>query len=96
MDNTRRGAMLKRRSLRDLLGPSFFLIYINDLSGGLTPNTKVFADDTSLFSVVQNINSASYDLNSNLRKISDWAFQWKMRFNPDPKKQAQELNFSKK
>ena len=29
-------------------------------------------------------------------KISDWAFQWKMRFNPDPKKQAQEEIFSKK
>ena len=29
-------------------------------------------------------------------KISDLAFQWKMRFNPDPKKQAQEVIFSRK
>ena len=29
-------------------------------------------------------------------KISDWAFHWKMRFNPDPKKQAQEIIFSRK
>ena len=40
--------------------------------------------------------SAANDLNSDLIKISDWAFQWKMRFNPDPKKQAQEVIFSRK
>ena len=79
-----------------VLDPLFFLIYINDLSDGLTSNPKLFADDTSLFSVVQNINSTANDLNSDLIKISDWAFQWKMRFNPDPKKQAQEVIFSRK
>ena len=79
-----------------ILGPLFFLIYINDLSDGLNSNPKLFADDTSLFSVVQNINSTANDLNSDLIKISDWAFQWKMRFNPDPKKQAQEVIFSRK
>ena len=35
-------------------------------------------------------------MNSDLIKISDWAFQWKMRFNPDPKMQAQEVIFSRK
>ena len=63
-----------------ILGPLFFLIYINDLSDGLTSNPKLLVDDTSLFSVVQNINSTANDLNSDLMKISDWAFQWKMRF----------------
>ena len=38
-----------------IFGPLFFLIYINDLSDGLTSNPKLFADDTSLFSIVQNI-----------------------------------------
>ena len=62
----------------------------------MTSNPKLFADDISLLSVVQNINSTGNDLNSGLIKISDWAFQWKMRFNPDPKKQAQEVIFSRK
>ena len=79
-----------------ILGPLFFLIYINDLSDDLTPNPKWFADDTFLFSVVQNINSTTTGLNSDLSKISDWAFQWKMNFNPDPNKQAQEVIFSRK
>ena len=54
-----------------ILGPLFFLIYINDLSDGLTSNPKLFADDTSLFSVVQNINSTANDLNSDFINISD-------------------------
>ena len=77
-----------------ILGLLFFLIYINDLSDGLTSNPKLLADGNSVFSVSQNINSAVNDLNSYLIKVSDWAFQWKMRFNPDSKNQAQEGIFS--
>ena len=29
-------------------------------------------------------------------KINKWTFQWKMSFNPDPKTQALEINFSRK
>ena len=31
-----------------------------------------------------------------LNKISDWVHKWKMSFNPDPTKQAQEVIFSRK
>ena len=79
-----------------ILGPLFFLIYINGLSDGLTSNPKLFVDETSLLSVIHNINSAANNLKSDLMKINNWAFQWKMRFNPDPNKQAQEVIFSRK
>ena len=54
-------------------------------------NVKLFADDTSLFSVVHNITDSANLLNSDLSKINEWALQWKMSFNPDPIKQAQEI-----
>ena len=66
-----------------ILRPLFFLLYINDLSDGLTANPKFFVDDTFLFSVIHNISSTGNDLNSDLVKLSNWAFQWKIRFNPD-------------
>ena len=71
-----------------------FLIYINDLSDGLQCNPKLFADDTSLFATVHNIKKATNDLNNDLTKITKWAFQWKMSFNPDISKQAHEVIFS--
>ena len=71
-----------------ILGPLLFLIYINDLSGDLSSKAKLFADDTSLFSVTHDITTSANELNNDLKKISDWAFQWKMSFNPDPSKQA--------
>ena len=73
-----------------------FLIYINDLSKNLASNPKLFADDTSLLSVVKNVDTSNIDLNNDSKKIGEWAFQWKMNCNPDPTKQAQELIFSRK
>ena len=75
---------------------SFFLIYINDLATDLKSNVKLFADDTSLFSIVSDPLETANILNKDLDKIRGWAEQWKMAFNPDPTKQAQEVVFSKK
>ena len=36
------------------------------------------------------------EINDDLKKIEAWAHQWKMSFNPDPLKQAQEVIFSRK
>ena len=46
--------------------------------------------------MVDNINLLTTNPNSDLSKINAWASQWKMNFNPDPKKQAQEVVFSHK
>ena len=73
--------------------PLFFLIFINDLSDNLISNPKLFADDTSLFSGVQDITLSAKNLNDDLEKINKWAFQWKMSFNPDPNKQVQDFFF---
>ena len=79
-----------------ILGPLLFLIYINDLPNELKSNAKLFADDTSLFTIVKDENESSDVLNNDLLLISKWAFNWKMLFNPDTNKPAQEVLFSKK
>ena len=78
-----------------ILGPLFFLVYINDLSEKITFTVKLFAEDTSLFSVVNDPNISVNELNTDLELISGWAYQWKMFFNPDKNKQGQVV-FSRK
>ena len=60
-----------------ILGPLFFLIYINDLSDDLSSNPKLFADDTSFFSVVNDKDPSAKELNNDLRKISNWPINGK-------------------
>ena len=78
------------------LGPLFFLIYINGVTNNLNSNVKLFTDDTSLFSEICDHLETANVLNNDLRKIWEWAEQWKMVFDPDPYKQAQEVIFSRK
>ena len=66
------------------------------LSHALQCNAKLFADDTSLFATVHNINKATNDLENDLTKITKWDFQCKMSFNPDISKQAHEILFFRK
>ena len=56
----------------------------------------MFADDTSLFSKTENKDLSTVKMNKNLKVISNWAYQWKILFNPDLNKQAIEVCFSKK
>ena len=77
-------------------GPLFFLIDINNLTDGLKCNLKLFADDTSIFTVVHEPPIAAENLNHDLDLINLWATKWKKSFNPDPSKQAVEVIFSKK
>ena len=76
-----------------VLGLLLFLIYITDLPDALKCNTHLFADDTSIFSIVNNTNGSCHNLNADLLKINNWAHQWKMCFNPDPNKQVTEIKF---
>ena len=68
-------------------------MYIKDLPVGLC---KLFAHDTSLFWVVHDVQFSKNDVNSDLQKTYEWAYQWKMDFNPDTSKRAQEIIFGRK
>ena len=73
-----------------------FLVYINHLPEGIITSAKSIADDASHFSVVHDSAASLAFLNDDLLKISRWAHQWKMIFNPDASEQAQEIVFSAK
>ena len=48
------------------------------------------------FLIVNDINVSTEEINNNLKRISEWAYQWKMMFNTDLAKQAQEVIFPRK
>ena len=62
-----------------ILGPLLFLIYTNDLPNYLKPTAKLFADDTSLFTVLKGINESANILNEDLSLILKRVINWKMQ-----------------
>ena len=77
-------------------GLFFFLMYINDLVDNISADVRLFAKHTSLFTIVYDESVADDQLNRDLKTISDWAYLWKMQFNPDKTKQAVQVIFSQK
>jgi hypothetical protein len=65
-----------------VLGPLLFLVYINDLSEGLTGEAFLFADDSSIFHKVNNdIFECACKMNNDLELINKWANQWLVSIN---------------
>ena len=65
-------------------GPLLFLLFINDIVTGIGSNIRLFADDTSLFIIVENPDTAAELLNMqmDLEKIMSWAKSWLLTLNP--------------
>ena len=64
-----------------VLGPLFFLIYINDISKELSPGTTVrlFADDSLLFRTINNTEDTKI-LQKDLNTLQNWEKKWKWDF----------------
>ena len=70
-----------------ILGPTFFLLYINDLPGDVICDIAIYADNTTLSSkcdqasdLWQQLELAS-ELESDLRDTVDWGKKWLVDFN---------------
>ena len=61
---------------------SSFLLYINDIVVDIRSSIRLFADDMSLYIIVDNPYHAAMLLNADLEKITRWAETWLVKFNP--------------
>ena len=64
------------------LGPLLFVQYINDIVKDIGANIRLFADDASLFVIVENHDAAAELINNDINKISTWAGKLLVKFNP--------------
>ena len=55
-----------------VLGLLLFLIYINDIIEGIKSICNIFANDTSLFSILKKDRLSQNNLNSDLKKKNRW------------------------
>ena len=70
-----------------ILGPTLFLLYINDLPDDVICNIAIYVDDTTHYSksdqasdLWQQLELAS-ELESDLRDTADWGRKWLVDFN---------------
>ena len=79
--------VLDGKSQGSILGPTLFLLYINDLPDDVICNIAIYADDTTLYSkcnqasdLWQQLELAS-ELESDLRDTVNWGRKWLVDFN---------------
>ena len=56
-----------------ILAPLLFLVYINDIVRNINSSIRLFADNTILYVIVENPQSAARSLNIDLETINKWA-----------------------
>ena len=67
-----------------VLGPTLFLIFINDIDQAVEVTSSVllkFADDTKVGRVVEDQEQRD-ELQSTIERLVDWSTEWQMLFNP--------------
>ena len=64
-----------------VLGPSLFLLFVNDLLSSVSSRVKLFADDSVLYRHIE--SSADHDkLQQDPLQLEEWAAMWQMNFAP--------------
>ena len=64
-------------------GPLLLIMFINDIVKEIHSNIPLFADDTSLYTILDFPDSAAQILNLDLERLYEWAVQWLVRFSPN-------------
>ena len=63
-----------------MLGPTLFLVYINDLSDVVHSFVKRFADDAKIYAIV-NTQAEANIVQQDLSRADNWSGIWQINFN---------------
>ena len=63
-----------------IMGPIFFLLFVNDVPNTLNCNVMVFADDAKLYSTI-NEEQDCINLQADLDSLVNWSKDWLINFN---------------
>ena len=79
-----------------ILGPTLFLIFINDLCNFISGQVSFFADDTTISAIIPNEKSRKCVIDAlcnDLENVESWAEKWLVKFNA---KKTQLMTISRK
>ena len=63
-----------------MLGPTLFLVFVNDLPSVASSNIQMFADDTKIYRPVPTSDQQDM-LQQDLDSLSEWSRKWQLPFN---------------
>ena len=66
-----------------VLGPTLFLIFVNDLPKRLSTDCALFTDDTTTYAIGRDTQLICTNLSSDMSAASNWAQSWGMLFNAE-------------
>jgi len=72
--------ILSRIPTGSVLGPTLFVIFINDLPDLVSSTANIFANDTKLFREIRTIEDHEL-LQQDLDNLVEWSNKWPLGFN---------------
>ena len=78
--HSRKEPVLSGVPLGTVLGPVFFLVYINDINSDIKSTLRLFADDSLLYRQVTSCEDQCI-IQRDIDQLSKWANLWQMSFN---------------
>ena len=64
-----------------ILGPTLFFVYVDDISNIFTFSIKMFADNSKIYSDINNGEDA-LAIQSDVDCLENWTRGWQVKFNP--------------
>jgi hypothetical protein len=63
-----------------VLGTFLFVIFNNDLNKKIMNDSKLYADDTKVISIIKNLLDGNI-LQNDIKILVDWSNEWSIKFN---------------